>query len=157
MTTERATIQAGHKVVVFGPGDDWLEGERIHTWLGARYTRDGPQSDLARFERQKTFVRRLLEDAVDFRAFLTNPEEVRISAPQVLEDLAQVRRDWAFDTFGPLENAIVGGAMVLLPRSRLCTVRLARRLRFAFRRRRTAARRRVVAMFKRPRVLAGRG
>ena len=53
----------------------WLEGERIHQWLGARFTPDGTGTDFQRIERQKVFVQRLVEEGFDSRPFLGNPDE----------------------------------------------------------------------------------
>jgi hypothetical protein len=135
--TER--IEDGSMTMCFGPGDDWLEGKRIHAWLGARYTSEGSLSDLERIERQKTFLRRMLEERVDFRDFVSDPAEVSVSSAAVLDDLAGVRADWSFATFGPLENDVRNGAMVLVPRSRSRVVRALRRARFAILRRRQHA------------------
>lgn len=130
-------MEDGTKTIAFGPDDEWLEGERIHQWLGARFTPDGTGTDFQRIERQKVFVQRLVEEGFDSRPFLENPDEVCLTVPAVLDELATVRPDWSFLTFGPVENDVRGGAMVLRPCSRWAMVRRLRRARFdRFRRKR---------------------
>jgi hypothetical protein len=123
-------IEDGVRTLAFGPGDEWLEGERIHVWLGARYTAEGAQSDLERIERQKIFLRRMLEASVPFAPFLADPAAIRTTSPAVLEELARVTPEWRFATYGPLDDDFRNGAMVLVPRGRSPLLRALRRLRF---------------------------
>lgn len=104
-------IENGHKRITFNPPFEMLVGERIHQWLGAR-----SGSDLHRLERQKVFVRRLLDRAFDFGLFLANPEWVQCSGPAVLAELAQVRSDWSFETLDGLQPARIEDKLVLLRR-----------------------------------------
>ena len=71
-------IEEGSKEIVFTPPGETLQGERIHQWLGAR-----AGSDLHRIERQKIFVRRLIEQNFDFTSLLANPEFYQCSDPQL--------------------------------------------------------------------------
>src|SRR6185437_11556032 len=102
-------IEEGRKRIAFDPPLAVLEGERIHQWLGAR-----GGSDLHRLERQKVFLRRLLERGFDFRLFLARPEWAQCSGPPALAELALVRPDWAFDTLSPLTPQRIDGKLVLV-------------------------------------------
>jgi len=102
-------IEDGSQRIAFDPPFAVLEGERIHQWLGAR-----GGSDLHRLERQKVFLRRLLERGFDFGQFLTNPDWVQCSGPGVLAELAQVRADWAFETLPHLSPQRINGKLVLV-------------------------------------------
>jgi len=122
-------IWEGRKQIAFEPPSEVLEGERIHQWLGARYVVDGAGSDLERIERQKVFVRCLLEQGFDFRRFVADPRFVAVSHPKALRELAKVRASWRFDTLSELFPAVEGGAQVL--RRHPPSVRFRRRLRRA--------------------------
>jgi anionic cell wall polymer biosynthesis LytR-Cps2A-Psr (LCP) family protein len=107
--TPTARIEDGSKEITFTPPAEVLRGERVHQWLGAR-----GGSDLHRIERQKVFLRRLLETAFDFGQAIANPEWFRQSDPAAVEDLARVRATWTFHTLGPTEPAVVDGRQILL-------------------------------------------
>lgn len=107
--TPTARIEDGRKTVVFSPPAVMLTGERVHQWLGAR-----GGSDLHRIERQKVFVRRLLDQQFDFGRCLARPDWYRASDARVFDDLAAVRSHWQFDTLGPMEPVTLDGRQVLL-------------------------------------------
>jgi hypothetical protein len=107
-------IEEGSKQIVFEPPGETLTGERIHQWIGAR-----AGSDLHRIERQKIFLRRLIEEAFDFERLLDNSQGFRCSAPQVLEELSQVTAKWHFATLSPLAPQTIDGKMVLVSRRQL--------------------------------------
>jgi hypothetical protein len=107
--TPTARIEDGRKTIYFNPPAEVLRGERIHQWLGAR-----AGSDLHRLERQKVFVRRLLEQGFDFRQFIANPAWHRCSDPAAFAALAQVRPNWRFETLGGLVPRLIGGKDVLV-------------------------------------------
>lgn len=108
--TER--IEDGRKTITFRPPAEVLSGERIHQWLGAR-----GGSDLHRLERQKVFVRRLLEQGFDFRAFIANPPWYWCSDPAALDTLARVRPAWRFETLASLTPVRMGEMDVLVRRA----------------------------------------
>lgn len=105
--TPTSRIEDGRKRISFTPPAEVLRGERIHQWLGAR------GSDLHRIERQKVFVRRLLEQRFDFRRLLDNADWFRASSPQALSELSAVQAGWTFETFGPFEPVTIDGKQVL--------------------------------------------
>jgi hypothetical protein len=107
--TPTARIEDGRKTITFKPPAEILMGERIHQWLGAR-----GGSDLHRLERQKVFVRRLLEQGFDFRRFIANPDWYTVSDPAALEALARVRPSWKFETLGGLTPTLIGDKDVLV-------------------------------------------
>ena len=109
--TPTAPIEEGSKQVSFKPPAETLKGERVHQWIGAR-----GGSDLHRIERQKIFVRRLLETGFNFSCALSDPAEFLCSNPRVFEALAQVRRDWKFETLAGCATATIDGKMVLVRR-----------------------------------------
>jgi hypothetical protein len=102
-------IEEGSKRIRFNPPFEVLTGERIHQWLGAR-----GGSDLHRLERQKVFLRRLLERGFDFRQFVANPRWVQHSDASALAEVAQVRPDWAFETLPNLSPRRINGKLVLV-------------------------------------------
>jgi hypothetical protein len=104
-----ARIEDGRKTISFSPPFETLQGERIHQWLGAR-----GGTDMHRLERQKVFLRRLLQQRYDFSRFLANPAWADLSSAALLDELMQVRHDWRFETMGSLWPAIVDGKQVLL-------------------------------------------
>lgn len=110
-----APIEDGSKEIAFVPPAEILRGERVHQWLGAR-----GGSDLHRIERQKVFVRRLLETGYDFRQALADSQGYRQSDPAAVDDLARVRAAWTFATLGATEPAVIDGKQVLL-RPRITT------------------------------------
>ncbi len=105
--TER--IEDGRKTITFRPPAEVLSGERIHQWLGAR-----GGSDLHRLERQKVFVRRLLEQGFDFRAFIANPDWYWCSGPDAFDSLVRVRPAWRFETLDGLSPVMMGDMDVLV-------------------------------------------
>jgi anionic cell wall polymer biosynthesis LytR-Cps2A-Psr (LCP) family protein len=108
--TPTSPIEVGSKTISFNPPAERLIGERVHQWIGARRG-----SDLHRIERQKILLRRLLETCFDFSAALSDPEEFRCSDPAVLDELAQIRSNWEFETMKGLMPATIDGKMVLVP------------------------------------------
>jgi len=107
--TPASRIEDGSKQVTFIPPAEVLRGERIHQWIGAR-----GGSDLHRIERQKVFLRRLLEIRFDFDRVMRSPEEYQLSGPEALEDLNLVRQDWAFETLSPIVPQEIAGKKVLV-------------------------------------------
>lgn len=110
-------IEAGRKRVVFEPPVERLSGERIHQWVGARYSVDGTGSDFQRIRRQRELVAVMLGDGFEFRRFLERPEATRVSSPAAIDELAGVRADWDFKTLGGLEPVTLDGKKVLIPTS----------------------------------------
>jgi anionic cell wall polymer biosynthesis LytR-Cps2A-Psr (LCP) family protein len=109
--TPTACIEDGSKEIVFEPPAVVLRGERVHQWIGAR-----SGSDLHRIERQKIFVRRLLEQRFNFQRSLADPTLFKCSGQEALADLSSIRASWRFDTLGPTEPATIDGKQVLLRR-----------------------------------------
>jgi hypothetical protein len=108
-----APIEEGRKVIRFEPPLEELRGERIHQWLGARYRTSGAGSDLQRIERQKQLLALMLGDGFDFRRFLANEEDFRISDLAAFDDLRQVRPGWSMRTLDGLWPQMVEGKDVL--------------------------------------------
>lgn len=106
-----ARIEEGSKQVTFEPPAQLLKGERVHQWIGAR-----GGSDLHRIERQKVLVRRLLEQGFAWHTCLADASAFRCSAPGALDELRVVGSTWAFETFGPVEPALIDGKQVLVRR-----------------------------------------
>ena len=114
--TER--IEDGRKLVTFEPPQECLTGERIHQWLGARSAVDpvaGALPDLERIERQKVFVRRLLEEQAQFSKLLEDPALVSVAGrEEAFADLARVQPNWRFRTLDIVRPAAVDGKLVLV-------------------------------------------
>ncbi len=109
-------IEDGRKPVDFDPPAETLAGERLHQWIGARYSRTGPSSDLDRIRRQQTLVRALLRQRFPFGQALRDPALVRVSSDAALDDLRRVRSWWRFRYVGRLRPETIDGKMVLVPR-----------------------------------------
>ena len=109
--TPTSRIEDGRKQIAFEPPAAVLRGERVHQWVGAR-----GGSDLHRIERQKIFVRRLLEQAFAFQEVLADADAYRCSGAPALEELSRVRSSWKFETLGPLEPVTIDGKQVLVRR-----------------------------------------
>lgn len=113
-------IEEGNKLITFNPPGEWLSGERIHQWIGARITpkdfesRNLIGSDLNRIERQKVFVRSLIAQRFDFRKFIEKEDEYSTIGSRGFEDLRNIGPDWTMETYGPLEDTTIDGKMVLI-------------------------------------------
>jgi hypothetical protein len=55
----------------------------------------------------------LLGTGIDLTRFLEPAHAVRISGPDALDELAQVRWSWSFETMGALEETRIEGQWVL--------------------------------------------
>jgi anionic cell wall polymer biosynthesis LytR-Cps2A-Psr (LCP) family protein len=109
-----APIEEGRREIVFEPPFEDLTGERIHQWVGARYAVDGTGTDLDRIARQQELVALLLGDGSDLSRAADNPEALRASGPEALDELGQVDATWAIATFGPLQPRTIDGKDVLV-------------------------------------------
>ena len=106
-------IEEGRKRISFEPPVASLRGERIDQWIGARYHLDGRQSDLERIGRQQELLAVLLGTGIDFTRFLEPGHAVRISGADALDELAQVRWSWNFETMSALEETRIEAQWVL--------------------------------------------
>lgn len=102
------------KRVTFRPPEEWLRGERIHQWLGARHGAP-PPPDLDRIRRQQAFVMALLEQGDEWQQGIEEVGPVSISSPAAIDDLRAVSPAWRMETFGRLVNAERLGQIVLVP------------------------------------------
>jgi anionic cell wall polymer biosynthesis LytR-Cps2A-Psr (LCP) family protein len=119
--TPTLRLQDGRKLVCFDPPLEALSGERIHQWVGARRSADGPSPtlpDLDRIERQQVLVRTLLEDGFAFAKALEDPALASIAGSRALDVLGAVRATWDLETHRRFQPATVEGKMVLLGRRR---------------------------------------
>jgi hypothetical protein len=107
-----ARIEDGSREIAFDPPAAMLRGERVHQWIGAR-----GGSDLHRIERQKVFVRRLLEQGFAFERVLAHEGGYRCSDTAALDDLSRVRASWHFETLGPTEPVVIDDKQVLVRRA----------------------------------------
>jgi anionic cell wall polymer biosynthesis LytR-Cps2A-Psr (LCP) family protein len=113
----RERLEDGRKLVSFRPPQEQLAGERIHQWLGARIPagRSPGLLDLVRIERQKIFLRRLLEERLSLSELLEDPALVSFEdRPRALADLSSVRPTWRFRTLDGVRVATVDGKLVLV-------------------------------------------
>lgn len=107
-------IEDGSKAVVFEPPEAVLEGERIHQWMGARYTpRDfeWAGSDLGRCARQQVMLREMLKARVPFETFLKGALQ---SFGNPLEELSKVGDGWTMRTLGGLVDKKINRMLVLV-------------------------------------------
>jgi len=111
-------IEEGRKPIVFTPPGELRAGERIHQWMGARYTIDKRNSDLRRLDRHITLLRSLLEQNFDFTRLITNKEYYSTYGASVFEDLTQVEADWKLEVLGPVAHKKIGRRLVVIKKSR---------------------------------------
>ena len=110
-------IEDGRKLAMFYPPHETLTGERIHQWIGARTSADGPAPalpDLDRIERQQVLVRALLAGGFEFATALRDPALASIDGPGAVDVLRAVRPSWGLRTFTRFQPATVGEKMVLV-------------------------------------------
>ena len=112
-------IEDGRKLVRFSPPAEELQGERIHQWIGARYSPTGDSSDFDRIRRQQAFLRALLEQGFAFDAVVADPNGFSASDPGAFDDLTRVRPTWRFDVYDDVLDRTIDGKRVLVDRSRL--------------------------------------
>ncbi|HEX2028177.1 MAG TPA: LCP family protein [Nitriliruptorales bacterium] len=109
-----ARIEDGRKPVDFDPPAETLSGERIHQWIGARYSRAGPSSDLDRIRRQQVLLRGLLRARFPLGAALDDPRYVRVSSGGAVDDVRRIRSWWRFRCLSGLRPDTIDGKMVLV-------------------------------------------
>ncbi len=111
-------IENGRKQVTFLPPTELLAGERIHQWIGARYSLASDTTDFDRLRRQQALLARLLETRWRFGVVLADPELVDISSAEAIDELKQVDAAWQMEILDDLIDATIDGKMVLLGRDR---------------------------------------
>jgi hypothetical protein len=109
-----ARVQDSRRRVIFRAPEETLTGIRLHEWIGARTSVNRDRTDLDRLARQQVFIRRLLEEQVEFSSILDDTDRLRISDPKAIEVLARVRPDWDFSTFDRVHRAEVDGKQALV-------------------------------------------
>jgi hypothetical protein len=111
-------IEEGRKLVRFSPPAEELQGERLHQWIGARYSPTGDSSDFDRIRRQQAFLRALLEQGFAFDAVVADPDGFSASDPRAFDDLTRVRSTWRFDMYDDVLDRTIDGQRVLVDRPR---------------------------------------
>jgi hypothetical protein len=114
--TPTSRLEDGRRQVSFRPPAETLSGERLHQWVGARTAVDGQGTDFHRMRRQIVFLRALIEQAFDFHRALLDPDLARTAGEDPLPLLAQVRANWRMQVHDWVDDALIDGKMVLVPR-----------------------------------------
>ena len=114
--TPTSRLEDGRRQVSFRPPDETLSGERLHQWIGARTMVDGQGTDFHRMRRQIVFLRALIAQGFDFRPALKDPELARITGEDPLPLLARVGVNWRMQVHDWVDDAVIDGRMVLVPR-----------------------------------------
>ena len=114
--TPTARLEDGRRQVSFRPPGETLSGERLHQWIGARTMVNGQGTDFHRMRRQIVFLCALIAQGFDFRLALKDPELVRVIGEDPLPLLARVRANWRMQVHGWVDDAVIDGKMVLVPR-----------------------------------------
>jgi len=110
-------LEEGRRLVAFDPPEETLSGTRVHEWIGARYQRDRPGSDLDRIERQQVFLTALLRAGFDFAsACAPHRELISASSPAALQEARRVNAAWRSRTMDGLLRATIDGKKVLVKR-----------------------------------------
>jgi hypothetical protein len=114
--TPTSRLEDGRRQVSFRPPGETLSGERLHQWIGARTMVDGQGTDFHRMRRQIVFLRALIAQGFDFRPVLEDPELARITGEDPLPLLARVGVNWSMQVHDWVDDAVIDGRMVLVPR-----------------------------------------
>ena len=77
---------------------------------------NGQGTDFHRMGRQIVFLRALIAQGFDFHRALSDPELVRITGEDPLPLLARVRANWRMQVHDWVDDAVIDGKMVLVPR-----------------------------------------
>jgi hypothetical protein len=77
---------------------------------------NGKGTDFHRMRRQIVFLRALIAQGFDFRSALKDPELVRIAGEDPSPLLARVRADWRMQVHDWVDDLVIDGKMVLVPR-----------------------------------------
>ncbi|TPI72344.1 hypothetical protein [Mesorhizobium sp. B2-8-9] len=114
--TPTSRIEDGRQQVSFRPPAETLMGARLHQWIGARTMVNGQGSDFHRMRRQIVFLRALIAQGFDFRLVLKDPALVWITGEDPLPLLARVSTSWRMLVHDWVDDAVIDGKMVLVPR-----------------------------------------
>jgi hypothetical protein len=114
--TPTSRLEDGRRRVSFHPPGETLSGERLHQWIGARTMVNGQGTDFHRMRRQIVFLRALIAQSFDFRLVLKDPELVRITGEDPLPLLARVTARWRMRVHDWVDDTVIDGKMVLVPR-----------------------------------------
>jgi peptidoglycan/xylan/chitin deacetylase (PgdA/CDA1 family) len=114
--TPNRRIQDGRMRVCFRPPSEVLDGDRIHQWIGARYSVRSDTNDLDRIQRQQVLLRQLLKMRHTFATVISDPELVDRSSEEAIVELRHVDSSWCLDTIDNVIAATIDGKMVLLRR-----------------------------------------
>ncbi|MDG4878149.1 hypothetical protein P9273_24030 [Mesorhizobium sp. WSM4935] len=114
--TPTRRIEDGRQQVSFRPPAETLRGARLHQWIGARTMVNGEGTDFHRMGRQIVFLRALIAQGFDFHLVLKDPELVRIDGDDPLPLLARVSASWRMQVHDWVDDAVIDGKMVLVPR-----------------------------------------
>jgi Polysaccharide deacetylase len=114
----REPIEQGRKLIRFRPPSELLEHERIHQWIGARYSVDADTTDFDRIRRQQILLTQLLELGYDFGDVVADPELVDWSSDGAAAELRMVDSSWRLDALDDVIDATIDGKRVLLARGR---------------------------------------
>ncbi|MGE3528791.1 MAG: glycosyltransferase [Methyloceanibacter sp.] len=117
-------IEDGRKAVSFWPPHEYLAGERVHQWVGARIgvAQDGvalKATDWHRMERQQVLLQALLKQRFDFAAVISDRHLVRISGEEAIGELALVDATWRMKTFTDVQGESIDGKSVLVKLGKL--------------------------------------
>ncbi|MDX8439980.1 hypothetical protein [Mesorhizobium australafricanum] len=114
--TPTSRLEDGRQQISFRPPAETLTGARLHQWIGARSMVNGQGTDFHRMLRQIVFLRALIVQGFDFRLALKDPELVRITGEDPLPLLARVKASWRMRVQDWVDDAVIDGKMVLVPR-----------------------------------------
>jgi peptidoglycan/xylan/chitin deacetylase (PgdA/CDA1 family) len=114
----RQSIEEGRKLICFRPPSELLENERVHQWIGARYSVDADTTDFDRIRRQQTLLTQLFEQRYDFGEVVSDPELVDWSSDGAAAELRMVDSSWRLDALDDVIDATIDGKRVLLQRGR---------------------------------------
>lgn len=117
-STRGRPIEEGRRRISFHPPFEVLDEDRIHQWIGARYSVRSDTTDFDRIRRQQVLLRRLFDQRFDFNTVLSDPELVDLSSDRALAELREVNGSFRLDVLDDVIDARIDGKMVLLQRGR---------------------------------------
>lgn len=109
-------IEAGKKVIYFSPPGEYLTGERIHQFIGARYRKNKSMyedlPDIERIQRQITFVKAMLKSNFDFYRFAHNDTTI-LGDINLFNQLKKVSADYHFKIYRNFQPVKINNMSVL--------------------------------------------
>ena len=107
----------GYELIYFNPPFEILSGERIHQWIGARFSayKDKSFNDLDRIRRQRIFIQEMIKQKIDL-SFNIDEGVSSSDLNKCIDEIRQIDDTWKTAMFNSFEKRKINGAFVLVKR-----------------------------------------